>query len=369
MSFTEKRLCNPTQLNISGQTLYTVPASKTSIIKQIVVTNVTGSAATFSLYIGSAATPNALFSATSVSANDTIIVNLSQVLNSLDILTALASANNSLNITVSGVENDGPLNPLSVYIADQAITTNRIADGSVTTPKISNNAVTQGKLASNLSAMTVTTSSLLSTAIPSPFEGQIAFLTDTDRMFAWNGTSWVVPNGPTQNPTGLEFIASQSFTATAASPTSINNCFTNAYNNYRLVMIFTGTESVFTSFQFLNSGGVVNGSFYRGQVTRSYGSTVDGVSSFNQSSWGNFAYSYGAGTSYSTVSCDIVSPNLNTPTSATSQFYCDNAPSSTNFVMTGGFMYAAQGIMTGFRVFPSSGSITGTVSIFGYRNA
>jgi hypothetical protein len=163
MSFTEKRLCNPTQLNTSGQTLYTVPASKTSIIKQIVVTNVTGSAATFSLYIGSAATPNALFSATSVSANDTIIVNLSQVLNSLDILTALASANNSLNITVSGVENDGPLNPLSVYIADQAITTVKLADNSVTTAKIAagavvtedmaNGAVTSEKLADGSSVI------------------------------------------------------------------------------------------------------------------------------------------------------------------------------------------------------------------------
>ena len=136
MSFTEKRLCNPTQLTTSGQILYTVPASKTSIIKQIVVTNVTGSAATFSLYIGSAATPNALFNATSVAANDTIIINLSQVLNQLETLTALASTNLALNITISGVENDGPLNPLSVYIADQAITTNKIADASVTSAKI-----------------------------------------------------------------------------------------------------------------------------------------------------------------------------------------------------------------------------------------
>jgi microcystin-dependent protein len=155
MSFTEKRLCNPTQLNISGQTLYTVPASKTSIIKQIVVTNVTGSAVTFSLYIGSAATPNALFSATSVFANDTIIVNLSQVLNSLDTLTALASANNSLNITISGVENDGPLNPLSVYIADQAITTNKIADGSITTAKVADGSIVLTDLAASLQAYLV----------------------------------------------------------------------------------------------------------------------------------------------------------------------------------------------------------------------
>jgi len=147
MSFTEKRLCNPTQLTTSGQTLYTVPSSKTSIIKQIVVTNVTGSVATFSLYIGSAATPNALFSATSVAANDTIIVNLSQVLTQNEILTALASVNSALNITISGVENDGPLTPTATYIADQSVTTAKLSDSSVTTDKLADSSVTTAKIA------------------------------------------------------------------------------------------------------------------------------------------------------------------------------------------------------------------------------
>jgi len=151
MPFTEKRLCNPTQLTTSGQTLYTVPASKTAIIKQIVVTNVTGSAATFSLYIGSAATPNALFSATSVAANDTVIINLSQVLTQNEILTALASVNSALNITISGVENDGPLTPTATYIADQAVTTAKLADSSVTAAKIAAGAV----IGSNLYMWTI----------------------------------------------------------------------------------------------------------------------------------------------------------------------------------------------------------------------
>lgn len=161
MSFTEKRLCNPTQLTTSGQTLYTVPSSKTAIVKQIVVTNVTGSSATFSLFIGSAATPNALFSATSVAANDAIVINLSQVLNSTEILTALASANSTLNITISGVENDGPLNPLSTYIADGAITTAKLADSSVTTAKIAAGAVVNADIADN-----AVTQTKLSTDVP-----------------------------------------------------------------------------------------------------------------------------------------------------------------------------------------------------------
>ena len=165
MSFTEKRLCNPTQLTTSGQTLYTVPASKTAIIKQLVVTNVTGSAATFSLYIGSATAANALFSATSVAANDAIVINLSQVLNSTEILTALASANSTLNITISGVENDGPLNPLSTYIADGAITSAKIADGAIVNADINSSAAIDKTKISGTAITAADTGTVTSTMI------------------------------------------------------------------------------------------------------------------------------------------------------------------------------------------------------------
>jgi hypothetical protein len=153
---------------------------------------------------------------------------LSQVLNSLDILTALASANNSLNITVSGVENDGPLNPLSVYIADQAITTNKIADGSVTsakiadfnvtTSKIANNSVTQGKLHSNLSGITVTTSSLRATAIPSPFAGQQIYETDTNNILVYNGSAWVCLTPKSATATNQPGTTSASFSTLTSDP-------------------------------------------------------------------------------------------------------------------------------------------------------
>ena len=202
----------------------------------------------------------------------------------------------------------------------------------------------------------------------SPYEGQVIFQKDMDQLLVWNGTAWVIPNSPAQNPGGLELVTVQSFTsASSASPVDVSNCFTSTYDNYRVLLTYTGTASEFMSFQFRNSGGVVNSSFYRSQVTRSYGTTVDATSVYNSSAFGNFGYSYGTNSNYSTTSCDIVSPNLNTPTAATMNFYCDNAGSSVNFVMNGGFMYAVSGVMTGFRIFPTSGNITGSVSVYGYR--
>ena len=81
MPFVETRFISPTTLTTSASSaLYTVPTGYSAIIKQLVVTNITGTAATFTFYIGAASAGNALFSGTSVAANDTVIINLSQVL-------------------------------------------------------------------------------------------------------------------------------------------------------------------------------------------------------------------------------------------------------------------------------------------------
>jgi hypothetical protein len=164
MPFVQKRLINPTTLTTSASSaLYTVPAGFSTVIKQLVVTNTTGSAATFTFYIGDAVAGNALFSATSVAANDTVIINLSQVLQSNEVLRALASANSTLNLTVSGVENDGPLEPSANFIANDSVTVNKIADGSVTSAKIADGTIVANDLASNA----ITTEKIADNAITS----------------------------------------------------------------------------------------------------------------------------------------------------------------------------------------------------------
>ena len=181
MPFTEKRLAGPTQLTTSASAIYTVPANKTTIVKQIIATNTSASAATFTLYIGAASVGNAVFSGTSVAANESLVINTSQVLSTGEILRALASANTAINLTISGVENDGPLTPTATYIADNAITTAKLAD----------NSVTQAKLASSLTGATIVTSSTRSTIIPSPFNGQICYETDTKKVYIYDGSAWV----------------------------------------------------------------------------------------------------------------------------------------------------------------------------------
>ena len=83
----------------SSATLYTVPASTTAVITNIVVTNTAGSAATFSLSLDGVA----IHTTTAIAANSSTYIDLRQVLTTTKTITGLASAV-TVNFHISGVE-------------------------------------------------------------------------------------------------------------------------------------------------------------------------------------------------------------------------------------------------------------------------
>jgi hypothetical protein len=83
----------------SSTTLYTVPASTTTVVSNIAVTNTAGSAGTFTLALNSVA----LHTTTAIAANTTVYVDLKQVLTAAQTITGLASAT-TINFHISGVE-------------------------------------------------------------------------------------------------------------------------------------------------------------------------------------------------------------------------------------------------------------------------
>lgn len=373
MPFVQKRLINPTTLTTSASSaLYTVPAGFSTVIKQLVVTNTTGSAATFTFYIGDAVAGNALFSATSVAANDTVIINLSQVLQSNEVLRALASANSTLNLTVSGVENDGPLEPSANFIANDSVTVNKIADGSVTsakiadlnvtTSKIANNSVTQGKLTSSLSGMTVTTSSLLSTAVPTPFEGQMVFLTDTDRMLLWTGAAWVIPNQTTQNPEGLELVTSVEVPSVAVAQLQVFNCFSDTYNAYRIIWS-GGTMSAGAGPQAvrLYLGSTPTAIHSQTLMYSTYASTGYNQAINNSNNFWNWI---GHGDEFSAFAyIDLFHPFQSQRTRMVSNGYVTNTAGGATWGVT-----TNANSFSGFTLTPESNNMrNGTVSVYGYR--
>jgi hypothetical protein len=141
MAFTEKRLAGPAVLPLNSEsTVYTCPASPTTstIIKQIVICNTSASLAAFSLSLvpfagATPSTGNRLFSGLSVAANETIFLDVSQVMTSGDYISCLSSIS-GVTVTISGVENAGGM--VISGLADNAVTTAKIADSNITASKL-----------------------------------------------------------------------------------------------------------------------------------------------------------------------------------------------------------------------------------------
>ena len=83
----------------SSATLYTVPASTTIVVTNIVVTNTAASAGTFTLLLDDVS----IGTTVSVGANDSTIIDLKQVLATTKTIKGFASAI-TVNFHISGVE-------------------------------------------------------------------------------------------------------------------------------------------------------------------------------------------------------------------------------------------------------------------------
>lgn len=99
MATTSKALFRGAATTTVGTTLYTVPASTTTIVTNIGVTNTASSAGTFTLALAG----TALHTTTAVAANTTIYIDCKQALSATQTITGGASAT-SINFHISGVE-------------------------------------------------------------------------------------------------------------------------------------------------------------------------------------------------------------------------------------------------------------------------
>ena len=83
----------------SSTTLYTVPASTTAVVTNILVVNTAGSSATFDILLDDVSIANDV----TVGAYDTTVIDLKQVLATTKTIKGLASAI-TVNFHISGVE-------------------------------------------------------------------------------------------------------------------------------------------------------------------------------------------------------------------------------------------------------------------------
>lgn len=214
------------------------------------------------------------------------------------------------------------------------------------------------------SVMVFASSAARSSALPVPTEGMVSYLTDTNQLLVWNGTAWVIPNSPAQNPQGLELIAVNNFSA--SSQPFINGCFTSAYDNYKIIATWYG--SVATNLQIrlrYSTNTTQSGNqYYR------YGFYYLGINlqSFNASNetqqfFGNHGTTAGV---FSYTDITMFNPNL-----ASNRTYWDTRHFDAQSGLQASFssQYVDTTQYTGFELNPASGTVTGKVSVYGYRNS
>lgn len=99
MAYSNKALFRGT-LSGTNATLYTVPASTTSVVLNVVFTNITNSAVAGTLALNGVV----IFSAVSIPAGTTVSFDFRQSIATGQAITGFASTGSALNCHVSGVE-------------------------------------------------------------------------------------------------------------------------------------------------------------------------------------------------------------------------------------------------------------------------
>jgi hypothetical protein len=101
---TAKRLAGPAQVSNAAATKYTVPASTTTIVRHIHVSNTSASAVNFTLSIGADAAASRLYDAYTLAAGAVLDAWCYYVLVAAEIIQARGSVNNQLTLTIDGDE-------------------------------------------------------------------------------------------------------------------------------------------------------------------------------------------------------------------------------------------------------------------------
>jgi len=191
-------------------------------------------------------------------------------------------------------------------------------------------------------------------------EGMLSYLQDTDTYEAYNGTAWVnLSTLSGGSDAGLVHINTVSFSASSSE--SLNNVFSSTYDNYRILI--KGVTSGGTTINFrLRVSGSDNSTAnsYVLQLLRGDGAGVVG----DRTTSNLWQSAFFASTLKNSATMDIFDPFVAAATSI--QIHNARATSNALLDLFGG-THNQTVSYDGFTIFPSSGTMTGLVSVYGYR--
>lgn len=201
----------------------------------------------------------------------------------------------------------------------------------------------------------------------SPFDGQVIYETDTDRIATYDSSVWVYKTGV--RPPGLVHITNGTFSA-ATSFSLPNNTFTSTYENYRLhVTVNTVTSGSTFTLRMRSSGTDFSGTDYR--------ATFSGLDEFGNARsvlTTSSSTAFGVGQSSTaarySMSLDIMSPQVAQITRINGQFqYLETGNGHHAFLSGAGIVVTTTQYDSLTFISSVSSSISGTYFVYGYTGS
>jgi hypothetical protein len=174
----------------------------------------------------------------------------------------------------------------------------------------------------------------------------------------------LAPATPTTiaNSGGTATLASNTVTFTTINTVSLNGCFTSSYSNYRILLRITAASgNVDVNLRLRAAGTDTSAGYYYSYNYADFGAATGGI--LNGSNVNQFLFAF-ANTQITSGVMDVISPQLAEATTFHSQGL--NASTSGNS-RSGGGVANNSTVFDGFTLFPPTGTISGTVSVYGYR--
>jgi hypothetical protein len=203
------------------------------------------------------------------------------------------------------------------------------------------------------SVMVFSNAAARTAAITSPIEGMLTWLEDVNRYESYNGSAW-------GSPFGMTLLVNQTFTAQTS--VAVDNVFTSAFDDYKVVYEFSNSASSSYTVRLRAAGSTVTGTDYKWQALRSTTTTVTSTGSTSTSGWPS-ANSNGVSRNQH-FALNVYNPARAIQTTMDGQAWqWDGSQSGSSLWGFEGNILARDGII----IQQDSGTITGSVKIYGIR--
>lgn len=170
---------------------------------------------------------------------------------------------------------------------------------------------------------------------------------------------------------GLVYVAGTAFSAVSA--VNVNNCFTSTYDNYQIMLTFTAMSAdLGVRMRLRVSGSDNTTSNYDSQYL--YWNSASVFADANTGSAGNTQWALWSTTESDNPTgafavFDVLGPQLTAYTRLTGSNGILTATTNVNYPGINGNIFKATTSFDGFSLLTSTGTISGTVRVYGYRNS